>query len=149
MGGGVLCGSSAYFGYTPVSWSTFSILRRAEIRQSPILRHRPSERSSAGSAQPSSCVVCGRTPIRTSSDLMVAMFACVRSGAAHVEVVRDRRAAGGILIARQKRWLVALCVLTLGLLPLVARAQITEPLLPLLPNPAPPEAPQARAGSPA
>jgi hypothetical protein len=80
---------------------------------------------------------------------MVAMVACARIDAAHVEVVPDRRAAAAILIARQKRWLVAFCLLTLGLLPLAARAQITEPLLPLLPNPVPPEAPQARAGSPA
>ena len=81
------------------------------------------------------------------ADLIVAMVALVKIAGAHIEVVFDRRVTADILIARLKRCLAAFCLLTLGLLPLRAGAQITEPL-PLLPNPAPPEAPRAVAASP-
>jgi hypothetical protein len=45
-----------------------------------------------------------------------------------------------IIERRPKRWLAAICMLTVGLLPLVAVAQITDPLLPAT---APPSGPQA------
>ena len=57
----VLCGSSAYFGYTPALWNISRISRRADIRQSRILRHR---RSPAGSPRSFSCVAWRGAHIR-------------------------------------------------------------------------------------
>jgi hypothetical protein len=139
MGGEVLCGSSDYFGYTAAFSNISSIFRRADIRQSAILRHRPSERSSAGSPKPFSCVLGGTAHIRTSSDLMAAMVASVKIDRAGVEVMPDRSARHDIVVQSLRRCLAGFCLLMVGLLPLDAVAQITESLLPY---PVPPRAPQ-------
>src|SRR5271169_149368 len=146
MGGdAVRCGSLVYFGYTRAFWSTSSTFRRADIRQSWILRHRRSERSSAGSPQPSSCVACGRAHIRTSSDLIEAMVALVRIDGAHVEVAPNRGARLDILVTRLKCCLAGFSLLIIGLLPPGAVAQITESLPA---NAVPLSVPQAPAAAP-
>ena len=134
----MLCGSSVYFGYTLAFWSTSSIFRRADIRQLPILRHRLSERSLAGSSEPSSCVACGRAHIRTASDLMAAMVPSVKIDRGHVKVEPDRGACLDILVTRLKCCFAAFCMV--ALLPLSAIAQIRESLTA---NALPPSAPPA------
>ena len=53
-----------------------------------------------------------------------------------------------ILVQKLKWCLSGFCLLVIGMLPMRAVAQITEPLLPLLPAPVPPTAPQAPAVAP-
>jgi hypothetical protein len=53
-----------------------------------------------------------------------------------------------ILVQKLKWCFSGFCLLVIGMLPMCAVAQITEPLLPLLPAPAPPTAPQAPAVAP-
>ena len=113
---------------------------RAGVRRSRILRDRRAERSSPGSLQPSSRVVCGRAQIRTPSDLMATMFPSVKMDGALIEVVPDRSTCLEIFIRRLKCCLAAISMLMVGLLPLGAAAQVTQPLLP---NAVPPTLPQA------
>jgi hypothetical protein len=139
MGGEVPCGPSVYFGYTRLFWSICNIFRRGDIRQSRTLRHRRSERSSAGSPQLYSRVACGKAHVQTSSDLMPATVTSVKIDRGRVDVVPERSARHDILVQRLKRGLGAFCLLLVSLLPLDAVAQITESLLPY---PTPPRAPQ-------
>src|SRR5215471_10787352 len=139
MGDEVPCGPSVYFGYTRLFWSICNTFRRGDIRQSRTLRHRRSERSSAGSPQLYSRVACGKAHVQTSSDLMPAMVTSVKIDRARVDVVPERNARHDILVQRLKRCLGAFCLLMVSLQPLSAVAQITESLLPY---PTPPRAPQ-------
>jgi hypothetical protein len=115
---------------------------RAGIRRSRISRQRRAERSSPGSPQPTSCAACGRAHIRTPSDLMATMFPSVKMDGALIEVVPDRSTCLDIFIRRLKCCLAAFSMLMVGLLPLGAAAQVTQPLLP---NAVPPSLPQALA----
>src|ERR1700730_735395 len=140
MGGEVRCGSSVYFWIYAGILDPSSIFRRTGNRRSRILRQRSAERSSPGSSQPSSRVACGRARIRTPSDLMATMFPSMKMDGALIEVVPDRSTWLDIFIRRLKCCLAAFSMLMVGLLPLGAAAQVTQPLLP---NAVPPTLPQA------
>jgi hypothetical protein len=122
----------------PAFWNASNIFHLAGIRQSRILRHRRLERFAADSLQRLSRDAVRRAHIPTSFDTMAP-----RSRSAKIDgplaVVRDRSIRFASIAARLKGGLAVFCIV--GLLPLSARAQITEPLL-LLPRAAAPTAPR-------
>jgi hypothetical protein len=74
--------------------------------------------------------------------LMAAMFPSVKIDGALIEFVPDRATRPDVLVRRPKCRLVAFCLLMVGLLPLGAVAQVTQPLLP---NAVPPSLPHVLA----
>src|SRR6266436_10443727 len=142
MSGEALCGSSAYFWiYAGILESSCIFLGPASVdhgfcgigARSVLRRDRCS---------PPRRVACGRRRFGRHSDLMATMFPSVKMDGALIEVVPDRSTCLDIFIRRLKRCLAAFSMLMVGVLPLGAAAQVTQPLLP---NAVPPSLPQALA----
>src|SRR5271165_4867217 len=73
------------------------------------------------------------------------MLRAMKTRRQHIGIVPRRYVSFGILAQKLKWCLSGYSLLMVGLLPLEAVGQITEPLLQLLPGPAPPTAPQPPA----
>jgi hypothetical protein len=156
---------NATSGYAPVMCDAidrfiFDLLQGCGTSAAHLVGQRPTTGSPAALVRSAICGGAARAlfktarqsrQLRTSSALTAAIWTTIKFDNPSIATVPDRGISPATLIQKLKSGISVFCPLIVGLLPLGASAQITEPLLPLIPGGAvftAPTAPQNAATEP-